>query len=234
MRDISLLHPKLQMKITELRKICGEAGLKISISETLRTEAEQDALYAKGRTESGSIVTNAKGSTFSSMHQWGVAFDFYRTDGKNIYYNGDGFFYKVGEIGKKIGLIWGGDWESIADLPHFQLADWGNTPSKLKKQYKTPEEFFKTWEDCEMTAEEKEKLELLIKQNEELSARVTELEKACGKVYRYTQDLPNWARDTIQKLLTNGIYQGAAADDLNLPEVLMRSLIINDRAGVYK
>ena len=31
----------------------------------------------RGRTKPGNIVTNAKGSSYRSQHQWGIAFDFY-------------------------------------------------------------------------------------------------------------------------------------------------------------
>lgn len=142
-RDITKLHPKLQSKIKELQSLCEKNGLKIGISECVRTKAEQDELYAKGRTAKGSIVTNVKYP--NSMHCWGVAFDIYRNDGKGAYNDADGFFSKVGKLGKSIGLEWGGEWKSIVDKPHFQLADWGSTPSKLIKQYGTPDKFFKTW-----------------------------------------------------------------------------------------
>ena len=144
-RNISDLHPILQEKVEELKKACEKKGLKIGISECLRTVAEQDALYAQGRTAPGSIVTNAKGSTYSSMHQWGVAFDFYRNDGKGAYNDSDGFFTKVGKIGQALGLEWGGSWTSPVDKPHFQLPDWGSTPTKLKNTYGTFEKFKRTW-----------------------------------------------------------------------------------------
>ena len=92
MRDITLCHPRLQTLAAELTKECEKQGLKIKIGETLRTTAEQDALYAQGRTKPGTIVTNAKGSSYSSYHQWGVAFDIYRADGHGAYYDKDGFF----------------------------------------------------------------------------------------------------------------------------------------------
>lgn len=227
MRDITQLHPKLQSLIPKLKTECEKQGLKIGISECLRTIAEQDALYAKGRTEKGSIVTNAKGSSYSSMHQWGVAFDFYRNDGKGAYENGDNFFEKVGRIGKTLGLIWGGDFNSIKDLPHFQLSDWGSTPAKLKADYKTPENFFKTWEEIAMTEQERRKFNALLEQVEKLTL-------AQERVYHYTKELPDWARPTVQKLLDRGIYSGTSESDLNLPETLMRVLVLNDRAGLYK
>lgn len=152
-RNISDLHPELQLKIQQLKELCSKNGITIGISECLRTVAEQDALYAKGRTAPGNIVTNAKGSTYSSMHQWGIAFDFYLImdvdkDGKtsdDSYNNTTGLFNKVGALGKSIGLEWGGDWKSIKDLPHFQLKGYGSTASMLKSLYRTPEAFKKTW-----------------------------------------------------------------------------------------
>lgn len=145
MRDVKQLHPELQKKLQKLVKQCEANGLKIGISECLRSTKEQDDLYAQGRTKPGRIVTNAKGSTYSSMHQWGVAFDFYRNDGKGAYNTSGKFFEKVGAIGKAIGLEWGGDWKSIKDMPHFQLPDWGSTASILKAKYGEPANFFKEW-----------------------------------------------------------------------------------------
>ena len=145
MRDVKQLHPRLQEKVKELKTKCHKAGLKIGISECLRTVAEQEDRYAQGRTKPGKKITNARGTTYSSMHQWGVAFDFYRDDGKGAYNTSGRFFEKVGEIGKSIGLEWGGDWKSFPDRPHFQLPDWGSTTTKLKQRYKTPQDFFDTW-----------------------------------------------------------------------------------------
>ena len=153
MRNVSQLHPELQNKVVKLQKECLKAGIKIKIGECFRTVAEQNALYAKGRTAPGSIVTNAKGNSYSSMHQWGVAFDFFLymdvdKDGKtsdDAFNNATKLFNKVGAIGKKLGLEWGGDWKSIKDLPHFQLPYWGSTASQLKKKYGTPDKFKATW-----------------------------------------------------------------------------------------
>lgn len=155
MRDITQLHPELQKKIAQLQEVCAKNGIAIGISECLRTAAEQDALYAKGRTAAGSIVTNCKGSTYSSMHQWGVAFDFYLImdvdgDGKtsdDAFNDATGLFEKVGKLGQSIGLEWGGGWKSPVDKPHFQLPDWGSTATKLKQLYSTPEKFMATWNE---------------------------------------------------------------------------------------
>ena len=148
MKDIKQLHPTLQIKIAQFLEECEKQGLKPAIGEGLRTVSEQNALYAQGRTKPGSIVTNAPGDSYSSMHQWGVAFDFYRNDGTGAYNESGSFFEKAGQIGQSVGLEWGGTWKSIMDKPHLQLPDWGSTPSKLKVQYGKPETFIKTWQQA--------------------------------------------------------------------------------------
>lgn len=148
-RDITMCHPRLQKLAAQLAKECKKQGLIIKIGECFRTVAEQDALYAQGRTTSGSIVTNAKGSSYSSQHQWGIAFDFFRNDGKGAYNESGDFFGRVGAIGKQLGLGWGGDWKSIVDKPHLYLPDWGSTTSKLRQLYGTPDKFKVTWNEAE-------------------------------------------------------------------------------------
>ena len=145
MRDITLCHPRLQAIASEWVKACESAGLKVAIGETYRTVAEQDALYAQGRTKPGNKVTNARGSSYSSQHQWGIAFDFYRADGKGAYNEDGDFFGRAATIAKNLGLAWGGDWKSIVDKPHVYLPDWGSGTGILKQKYWTFEAFKKTW-----------------------------------------------------------------------------------------
>lgn len=156
-RNITDLHPKLQEKVQLLATKCKEQELIIGIGECLRTVEEQDALYAQGRTKPGNIVTNAKGSTYSSQHQWGVAFDFYRNDGTGAFNESDQFFERVGAVGKSLGLGWGGDWTSMKDRPHLYLPDWGSTTKTLKSSYGTPEKFKATWGVNGMSSPEKTK-----------------------------------------------------------------------------
>lgn len=144
-RDITQLHPRLQEKIAELKELCKKENLNIGIGECFRSVAEQDALYAQGRTKPGNIISNAKGSTYSSQHQWGISFDFFKNI-KGHEYDDTAFFNRVGALAKSIGLAWGGDWKSPVDKPHLYLPDWGSTTTKLKNQYGTFEKFKATWE----------------------------------------------------------------------------------------
>lgn len=143
--DRTLLHPWLDYKLTRLLDECAKKGIYLIVTEGFRTKEHQDKLYAKGRTAPGSIVTNAKGSTYSSQHMWGIAFDVAINDSKLLYDTDT--LKKVAKIAKssKVGLAWGGDWTSIVDYPHFYLNKWGSTTAKLRQQYGTPEKFKKTW-----------------------------------------------------------------------------------------
>lgn len=216
MRDITQLHPHLQELALKLVDACAKKNLKIAISECYRTVEEQNALYAIGRSKPGSKVTNARGDSYSSMHQWGVAFDIYRNDGKGLYYNADSFFNKVGKIGESLGLEWGGSWSGLVDLPHFQLPDWGSTPTKLKKQYKNPDNFKKSWvkeEDLPMTKEEKQAFDILNKQVQDLQTSLNKHIQESHMIYDYVdKNMPSWCVPIIQAGIKEGLIKGTEHD----------------------
>ncbi len=224
-RNIKLCHPRLQELADRLVRECAKQGLIVKIGESFRSSSEQDKLYAQGRTTSGNIVTNARGSSYSSMHQWGVAFDVIRNDGRGAYYDNDGWFSKVGAIGKRLGLEWGGDWTSPVDKPHFQLPDWGSTPARLKRLYGNVNNFKKTWEVDDMTESEVRKIAQ--KEANDMVYRYRD------KVYNKISEVPEWGRPTIEKLMDIGALIGSDKG-LEISETLLRVLVINDRAGVYK
>lgn len=121
MQKIELLKPKIKKLASKLIEKCLTNGIKISIYQTYRTIEEQNKLYAKGRTESGSIVTKAKGGY--SMHNYGVAFDCAPiSNNGGIDWGNIELFKRVGGIGESIGLEWGGSWDNFPDYPHFQYS----------------------------------------------------------------------------------------------------------------
>ncbi len=111
------LYPKVARLRDDLKEIAKMAGFPIVITDEYRTFAEQDALYAKGRTTQGPIITNAKGG--ESFHNFQVAFDVAFDDGKGgLSYEGP--WEKIGRIGEILGMEWGGRWDTFVDRPHFQ------------------------------------------------------------------------------------------------------------------
>ena len=155
MRNTKQLCPELQEIIPKFLKACRDKGLEVRVTECYRTIDEQNALYAKGRTTSGGIVTNCKGTDYQSPHQWGLAFDFCRNDKKDAFDNKDQFFDKVGKIGVTFGLQWGGNWtQGWVDKPHLQIAkyfDYRETTAYIKSKYKNPNAFMKTWKTSKIT-----------------------------------------------------------------------------------
>ncbi len=101
-----------------VQRVRSVADINIKLVSGLRTWAEQDALYAQGRTAAGPKVTNARGGY--SNHNFGIAFDIGVWEGQR--YLPDSPKYKaVGALGMTLGLEWGGHWTTIVDQPHFQL-----------------------------------------------------------------------------------------------------------------
>lgn len=133
---VQLLHPKVRQEVDDIiTKV--EAGfptnIQVRIVQGLRTIAEQDALYAKGRTAPGPKVTNAKGG--SSYHNYGLAIDFalmYDKDNNGTF---EELSWNTTKDGDKDGIVdwqemvqaflaagweWGGAFRTFRDNPHIQ------------------------------------------------------------------------------------------------------------------
>lgn len=135
---IQLLHPKVRIEVEDIYKnkiipaLTGRAFCRFAF--TLRTFAEQDALYAQGRTKlydsKGNklgIVTKAKGG--QSIHNYGLALDIVLVkDNKTASWedtidfdkDGKSDWMEIVNIFKSNGWEWGGDWKSFKDKPHFE------------------------------------------------------------------------------------------------------------------
>lgn len=115
---LKTLLPEVVSYARTLVRRAADAGIEIKVIGGTRTFAEQDALFAQGRTKPGKRVTNARGG--ESNHNFGIAFDIGVFEGTK--YLGESPAYDVvGLIGTEIGLEWGGHWSSFADKPHYQL-----------------------------------------------------------------------------------------------------------------
>jgi peptidoglycan L-alanyl-D-glutamate endopeptidase CwlK len=159
---IELLHPAVRQEVKDiyLNKIIPALSGKAicRFAYTLRTFAEQDALYSQGRTKlfdaNGKrlgVVTKAKGG--QSIHNFGLALDIVllkdsNNDGKfesatwetNIDFDKDGKsdWMEVVNILKSHGWTWGGDWKSFKDAPHFEKT-FGHTWKTLLPKHKAKE-----------------------------------------------------------------------------------------------
>ena len=115
---IAKLHPSIRRQVTKFVQACCKYGYVVRISSGLRTFAEQQTLYMKGRVYPGDIVTNAKPGY--SYHNYGLAFDIVtKPNGKDWTYSPPA---KVVSLAKRYGFSWGGDWTGFKDKPHFQYS----------------------------------------------------------------------------------------------------------------
>lgn len=51
--------------------------------------------------------------------------------------------------------------------------------------------------------------------------------------YKYYDDMPDWAKPTVSKLVKKGYLKGEGSGVLNLTEDTLKVLVVNDRAGCY-
>jgi peptidoglycan L-alanyl-D-glutamate endopeptidase CwlK len=126
------VHPELARRVTALIQTLAKRGYTVEVVQGLRTFAEQDALYAKGRTAPGEIVTNAKGG--QSNHNFGLAVDLCPFVGGRPQWNDIPGFTRIGAEAAKHGLEWGGGWKKFIDKPHVQLP--GLTVAQCLRLYK--------------------------------------------------------------------------------------------------
>ena len=151
--NIATLHPRVRPFGRALIEKAAGQGIIIKVISAMRTYAEQDKLFAQGRTEPGDIVTNARGGF--SNHNFGLAFDIGIFTGSTDPEKAKNFvssspsYDGIGALGTDLGLEWGGNWKKFKDKPHFQLRPgWADGMeekemlAELRKRKDTGKDFF--------------------------------------------------------------------------------------------
>lgn len=116
---LSKLMPALATRVREIISGGARAGLKIEVVQGYRTFAEQEMLYAQGRTRKGPLVTNARGP--QSFHCYGLAADLCPFQQGRPDWDDEKAFDQIGAQATRVGLVWGGVWKK-PDRPHVQLS----------------------------------------------------------------------------------------------------------------
>jgi peptidoglycan LD-endopeptidase CwlK len=125
------IFPLLADKVRNMASALETEGVIIRVVQSLRTWADQSALYLKGRDEKGQIidrtavVTNCPGG--KSYHNFGLAVDCVPSTYGNDHpfdpdWNSDHEVWKkMISAGLSVGLQSGAAWRTFPDFPHFQL-----------------------------------------------------------------------------------------------------------------
>lgn len=123
---IATLLPNAQIQARKFMLLTKDFKLTVKLISGTRSYAEQNNLYAQGRTLKGNKVTNARGGY--SNHNFGIAWDIGIFSG-NKYYTGatsaeEKAYIELSKLilptlGDK--LSWGGNWKKIVDRPHYEM-----------------------------------------------------------------------------------------------------------------
>lgn len=87
----------------------------------------------------------------------------------------------------------------------------------------------------------KESEDLTMTQYDELKGEISRLNTVIGEIkaavpmiYDYVDgNLPDWAKPTVQKMISKGLLKGDENGRLGLTDELLRVFVVNDRAGLY-
>ena len=137
---ISSLDPKCQWRfrgfLAACKKEASTYGCDYKFISGYRSWAEQDALYAQGRSKPGDIVTNARGGY--SYHDFKIAADggvftvsgVYMDDGTPSQQTlAEKVHGACASLAPAFGLVWGGSWKGFRDTPHWQVDTGHSSPT---------------------------------------------------------------------------------------------------------
>lgn len=110
------LDPVFVTKLNLFEKKLAARGIRVIMTWGYRSIAEQNRLYAIGRTTPGKKVTNARGGY--SWHNFGLAADYAFVIGGKVTWDGPWDIF--GQVARECGLEWGGSWSGFKDRPHVQ------------------------------------------------------------------------------------------------------------------
>lgn len=120
-----------------------------------------------------------------------------------------------------------------SDYPNAQIVGHGEIGASSCPGKNFPLAELKDYNKILNTEEQSMSNKELCEQIKKLEERIETLEKEREKVYHYGIDLPEEFYETMEKLMNKGYFKGAAPDDLDLSESMLRVLVVNDRAGLY-
>lgn len=127
--DLSALHPYFRDKVIELIAICKSKGIELAVVETYRTVAKQNEYKKLGK-----IYTRSTGGR--SKHQYGMAVDVVPVIDSVAAWHNEPVWKKVGQVGEKLGLRWGGRWRHPYDPGHFEWS--GGVSAAAMEQGRQP------------------------------------------------------------------------------------------------
>lgn len=123
--SLEALHPYFRDKVVQLITLARRKGIELAVVETYRTRAKQAEYKSMGK-------RYTRTGAGSSKHQYGLAVDLVPMVNGQAQWHNMQLWRKVGIIGERLGLRWGGRWRSPFDPGHFEWTA-GLGPEDLAK-----------------------------------------------------------------------------------------------------
>ncbi|MBL7856531.1 MAG: M15 family metallopeptidase [Cyclobacteriaceae bacterium] len=111
--EVNALHPYFRDRILELIRTCRAKGIELAIVETYRTHAKQHEYQSMGKKYTRSGAGKSK-------HQYGLAIDVVPIVDSVAVWDNKMLWQRIGIVGEKLGLRWGGRWRHPYDPGHFE------------------------------------------------------------------------------------------------------------------
>jgi hypothetical protein len=111
--DLNSLHPYFRDRIIELIARCKAKGIELAVVEGYRTRAKQSEYQSMGKKYTRSGAGKSK-------HQYGLAVDVVPIVNGKAQWHNKALWLKVGVVGERLGLRWGGRWRKLYDPGHFE------------------------------------------------------------------------------------------------------------------
>jgi peptidoglycan L-alanyl-D-glutamate endopeptidase CwlK len=131
------LHPMFAARVSSFLAAMEVRGFRLLITQGLRTWAEQDALYAQGRTAPGKIVTQAPGG--HSHHNFGLAIDVcpFEPGSETLldWNEKHPVWQQVLAAAPSFWLAEGAKWRTFPDTPHLYPVEIPATTEELRAHY---------------------------------------------------------------------------------------------------
>lgn len=117
--------------------------------------------------------------------------------------------------------------DNAALLVRSLMAKYGITSARVLRHYDV------TGKDCPAPMVADPKLWAAFKQAVTKPEKIEE-EDDMYTVYKTIQDVPDWARECVNDLIAKGYLKGDGDGQLDLEHYMLRGLVVNWRAGLYK
>jgi len=141
-QDVALLEPVTRRLVSHVLAEAEQRGIPVMIFETYRSLQRQQELFAHGASRLHRV----------GVHHYGLACDIVRAVGGEPSWRGD--FSFLGELARKNGLIWGGDWgapetqHTFVDAVHVQRCSVARQAALLAGEW-YPEEGYDPYDAAE-------------------------------------------------------------------------------------